>query len=231
MPKKSRFFVVLVATFAFMVSIAPLANATTIGPNRILKAQQQLNKLGFETGPADGIVGPQTARMMCAFELLYKLKARLGTMSVRQYNALMNTNKLRKPWHKTRRYIGISIKCQSGYQVRKGHRYVRIIPVSTGHKGKDSQGRPSSATAVGVHPILSRQHGLIESNIYSGGFMRNPMFFTAKGQAIHGEDNPEAVWPYKASHGCVRTLRHDQAVLWHFYREGDVLIIKGHKPV
>jgi peptidoglycan hydrolase-like protein with peptidoglycan-binding domain len=42
--------------------------AAGLSRTQVNHAQKRLGALGFEVGPADGVVGPMTARGMCAFE-------------------------------------------------------------------------------------------------------------------------------------------------------------------
>jgi lipoprotein-anchoring transpeptidase ErfK/SrfK len=186
-------------------------------------AQKKLSALGFEVGAADGVVGPMTARGMCAYELIYNLHPRLGLMSVNQYRRLLGTRTPRRAIHPQASYLSVSTRCQVLFEVRN-HHYMRVIPASTGHAGHDSQGRPSFATRLGKWNIFSKVNNWQESNSYSGGWMWRPMYFYG-GEAIHGEASSSSVLPYFASHGCVRVLNKDQNALWQKYPINTVVYV------
>jgi lipoprotein-anchoring transpeptidase ErfK/SrfK len=193
--------------------IWPVASgAAVISASQVKHAQMRLAHLGFEVGAADGVAGPLTARAMCAYELVGSGRASLGTMNVVQYRELMRTKHLPRAVHPESSYLSVSTRCQVLYEVLH-HRYVRIIPVSTGRVGVDSLGRPSFATRTGRWKIYNKIDRWQESNQYSGGMMYRPMYFSG-GEAVHGEASSSSVLPYFASHGCVRVLRSDQDSLW-----------------
>jgi lipoprotein-anchoring transpeptidase ErfK/SrfK len=214
---------VMVAAIIAAGLTASSAYASGLSRTQVNHAQKRLGALGFEVGSADGVVGPMTARGMCAFELIYSLHPRLGMMNHYQYRRLMRTRTLRSAAHPESSYLSVSTRCQVLYEARN-HRYRRIIPASTGHAGKDSLGRQSFATRPGRWLISSKVNGWQESNAYSGGWMWRPMYFSG-GEAIHGESSASSVLPYFASHGCVRVFSKDQNVLWQKYPTRTVVYV------
>jgi hypothetical protein len=209
--------------FAALVLLAPAASAKALTVNQIKRAQTRLSKLNFEVGNADGVVGPMTARGMCAFELISRLPAHLGPMDQAAYQKLMRTSGLRRATHSENNYLSVSLRCETLYEVRS-HHYVRVIPVSTGRAGTDALGRPSFVTRSGKWTVYSKVDGWQESNQYSGGWMYRPMYFSG-GEAIHGEASASSVLPYYASHGCVRLLKDDQVSLWASTTIGTVVYV------
>lgn len=216
-----RIYAAMAAIAAAAVLVPSAAFAAPLTTKQIKRAQTKLALLGFEVGPADGVVGPLTARAMCAYEIIAKFPAHLGTMNRKAYRKLMRIHRLRHAVQKERSYLSVSIRCQVIYQVRR-HRYTRIIPASTGRAGYDSLGRPSFATRRGTWKIGVKVNGWQESNQYSGGWMYRPMYFSG-GEAIHGEASASSVLPYFASHGCVRVFMADQDKLWRASPLGTVV--------
>jgi lipoprotein-anchoring transpeptidase ErfK/SrfK len=66
-------------------------------------------------------------------------------------------------------------------------------------------------TPNGTGHIFRKVRGWVESTLYPGAFMLDPMFFfpDRPGIALHGSVSNDLVEPYPASHACVRVWRPD----------------------
>jgi lipoprotein-anchoring transpeptidase ErfK/SrfK len=85
-------------------------------------------------------------------------------------------------------------------------------------------------TPNGTGAIFRKVKGWVESSLYPGAYMLDPMFFfpDRPGIAIHGSVSNSLVLPYPASHGCVRTWRPQIRRIFHDSPIGTKVKVYGH---
>jgi lipoprotein-anchoring transpeptidase ErfK/SrfK len=112
--------------------------------------------------------------------------------------SVMRAKKLPAPHRADGLYVNKT--CQVLLQV-KNQKFRRVVWASTGMAGHE--------TPNGTGAIYRKIEGWVESTLYPGAFMLDPMFFFPgrPAIAIHGSVSNSLVHPYPASHGCVRTWR------------------------
>ena len=118
--------------------------------------------------------------------------------------------------------VGLNVNktCQSAVWVKSvDMKWFEITTVSTG--------RPGLETDDGTFKVQWRVNRWYESIAYPDGWMYRPLFFN-KGQAVHGSEFDTWVYPYPASHGCVRILGAFMDSLWaHGFGNGSTVRVYG----
>jgi hypothetical protein len=160
--------------------------------------ERRLNALGVPVGNVDGVVDARSKQAFCAWRDMTGHKpSRRGltdslARSVLRRTTLPNTGRSKG--------IYVNKTCQVLFQV-KHHNYRRIVWVSTGMPGYE--------TPNGTGHIFRKVEGWVESTLYPGAYMLDPMFFLPDrpGIALHGSVSNDLVHPYPASHACVRVWR------------------------
>ena len=89
---------------------------------------------------------------------------------------------------------------------------------------------PGHETANGTGDIFRKVRGWVESTLYPGAFMLDPMFFFPSRPAIalHGSASNSLVLPYPASHGCVRIWRPQIVKIFNESPIGTKVKVNGH---
>jgi len=118
--------------------------------------------------------------------------------------------------------VGLNVNktCQSAVWVKSvDMKWFEITIASTGQPGLE--------TDTGTFKVQWRVNRWYESIAYPDGWMYRPLFFN-KGQAVHGSEFDTWVYPYPASHGCVRMLGAFVDSLWaHGFGNGSTVRVYG----
>ncbi len=166
--------------------------------NRTFFVERQLHALGIPVGDVDGDVDARAQQAFCAWrDMTGRTPSRRG-LSKSLVRSVMHHSELPAP----RRTNGIYVNktCQMLFQVEH-HNFRRIVWVSSG--------TPAHETPNGTGHIFRKVKGWVESSLYPGAYMLDPMYFLPDrpGIALHGSVSNDLVEPYPASHGCVRVWR------------------------
>lgn len=166
--------------------------------NRAYVIEHRLDALGVPVGQVDGVVDARSKQAFCAWRDMAGQSPNRRGLNKKLVSSVMHHSKLPRPQRPDGLYVNKT--CQVLLQV-KNHRFKRVVWVSTGAPGYETP----SATGH----IFRKVDGWVESSLYPGAFMLNPMFFLPErpGIALHGSATNDLVHPYPASHGCVRTWR------------------------
>ncbi len=160
--------------------------------------ERRLHSLGVPVGDVDGKVDVRTQQAFCAWRDMTGRSPDRGGLTKSLVRSVMHHSKLPAP-HRTNG-IYVNKTCQILFQV-KHHNFRRIVWVSTGSAAHE--------TPNGTGHIFRKVKGWVESTLYPGAFMLDPMFFLPDrpGIALHGSVSNDLVEPSPASHGCVRVVR------------------------
>lgn len=166
--------------------------------NRTFVVEHRLDALGVPVGAVDGKVDARSKQAFCAWRDMTGRKPTRQGLTKGLVSSIMSHTELPDPDRVDGLYVNKT--CQVLLQV-KGDKYRRVVWVSTGMSGYE--------TPSGVGHIFRKIDGWVESTLYPGAYMLNPMFFLPNrpGIALHGSASNDLVHPYPASHGCVRTWR------------------------
>lgn len=166
--------------------------------SRAYMVEMQLDRLGVPVGTVDGNVDARTRQALCAWRDMSGMKPSRNGVNPKVVRSVMRAKHLPAPHRTDGLYVNKT--CQILLQV-KGQRFQRVVWASSGMPGHE--------TPNGTGAIFRKIHGWVESTLYPGAFMRNPMFFFPSRPAIalHGSASNSLVLPYPASHGCVRVHR------------------------
>jgi hypothetical protein len=171
---------------------------SVVAGNRTYFVERRLHALGVPVGDVDGQVDVRARQAFCAWrDMTGRTPDRRG-LTKSLVRSILNHSKLPAP-HRTNG-IYINKTCQVLFQV-KHHSFRRIVWVSTGTAGYE--------TPNGTGHIFRKVKGWVESSLYPGAYMLDPMYFLTDrpGIALHGSASNDLVKPYPASHGCVRVWR------------------------
>lgn len=202
---------VLLAALALVGSMfVGAGNATAAeakGPSN-LEVEQALERLGLPVGKVDGTYSAHAKRALCAWRHAMGRPTNRNLPTPAEEAAIVATTSLPKPLGLMVTGLNVNQRCQTLFWVRgKGdsRRYVAVFGVSTGTY--------KHPTRIGTFRIQWQKEGFVESNIYSGAFMWRPKFFSG-GMALHGSRSDSLIFPWPASHGCVRMYHKDINRLW-----------------
>lgn len=169
------------------------------------EVQAALADMSIPVGKVDGKWGERTRQGLCIWRELTgrDINRNLPTMDEQFAVVAQETLNLPKDF-----VVGLNINrtCQSAVWVKSNDFKDYQITIA-------STGRPGLETDVGVFKVQWRVDRWYESIAYPDGWMYRPMFFN-KGQAVHGSEFDLWVYPYPASHGCVRMLGAFIDSLW-----------------
>jgi hypothetical protein len=167
--------------------------------------EARLNHLRVPVGTVDGTVDERSRQAFCAWRDMTGEKPSRRGLTPQLMRSVMSASSLPKPKRSNGLYV--SKTCQVLFQVEHRH-YKRVVWVSTG--------MPGHQTPNGTGAIFRKVTGWVESTLYPGAFMFNPMFFfpDRPAIAIHGSVSNSLVLPHPASHGCVRTWRPQVAMIF-----------------
>jgi hypothetical protein len=166
--------------------------------DRVEYAEARLDKLGVPVGSIDGEVDARTRQALCAWrDMTGRTPSRSG-LTPSLLRSVMRASSL--PDVERTNGIYVNKTCQVLLQVKRKE-FKRVVWVSTGASGYE--------TPNGTGAIFRKVKGWVESSLYPGAYMLDPMYFfpSRPGIAIHGSVSNDLVKPSPASHGCVRTWR------------------------
>jgi hypothetical protein len=183
------------------------ARIGVVAGNRVFFVEQRLDRLHVPIASVDGQVDVRDLQAFCAWRDMAGVKPSRAGLTPALVSSVMSHNKLPQPNRPDGLYV--SKTCQMLFQV-VDHKYRRVVWASTGAPGYD--------TPNGTGAIFRKLRGPVESTLYPGAFMYNPMFFFPDRPAIalHGSVSNDLVEPYPASHGCVRVWRPQ---IWRIWQE------------
>lgn len=183
----------LVVVTGLVVTATPASAASTA-----YRVEARLRDLGYPTGTVDGVVTSRTRQALCAWRETHGLPGGRYGLSSRDAASVLAAT--RRPVTSRADGLYINKTCQVLYQV-VNHAYRRIVWVSTGKPGYD--------TPNGTGYVFRKAAGWHESNLYRGAWMYDSIYFRRDrpGIALHGSASNALVYPYPASHGCVRVWR------------------------
>ena len=113
--------------------------------------------------------------------------------------------------------LNVSVQCQTAYLIQD-NAVVKIIPVSTG--------KNSTKSDIGVYKIKYKVKGWQESSLYPGSLMYKPIWYNGN-EGVHGMEKDSYVYPYPASHGCIRVKKKDIEFLTKSLKIGDTVKVYG----
>lgn len=164
-------------------------------------------RLGIPTGTVDGVWDERTKQATCIWRELTGGLIKRSLPDPNEMKSIVATEKLEIPGDFV---IGMNVNkaCQSAIWLKDSSRQkFEIFYVSTGSPAFNQ-------TKGGTWSVTWRVNRWYESVQIPDGWMYRPMFFSNRGEALHGSENDSMVHWYPASHGCVRMLHADIDKLW-----------------
>jgi len=203
-------------------SATPTENPTTppLPPTKE-EVQAALADMSIPVGKVDGKWGERTRQGLCIWRELTGRDINRNLPTLDEQLAVVAQESLVLPKDFV---VGLNINrtCQSAVWVKSlpGADATKSANYSAAASNKPdyvitiaSTGRPGLETDVGTFKVQWRVDRWYESIAYPDGWMYRPMFFN-RGQAVHGSEFDLWVYPYPASHGCVRMLGAFIDSLW-----------------
>ena len=169
------------------------------------EVQQALADMHIPVGKVDGKWGARTRQGLCIWRELTGRDINRNLPTQDEQFAVVAQEDLKLPKDIV---VGLNINrtCQSAVWVKNEDKSSFEITIA-------STGMPGLETDVGTFKVQWRVDRWYESIAYPDGWMYRPMFFN-RGQAVHGSEFDIWVYPYPASHGCVRMLGAFIDSLW-----------------
>ena len=187
-------------------SATPTENPTTppLPPTKE-EVQAALADMSIPVGKVDGKWGERTRQGLCIWRELTGRDINRNLPTLDEQFAVVAQESLVLPKDFV---VGLNINrtCQSAVWVKSEDRKNYQITIA-------STGMPGLETDIGTFKVQWRVDRWYESIAYPDGWMYRPMFFN-RGQAVHGSEFDIWVYPYPASHGCVRMLGAFIDQLW-----------------
>ena len=187
-------------------SATPTENPTTppLPPTKE-EVQAALADMSIPVGKVDGKWGERTRQGLCIWRELTGRDINRNLPTLDEQFAVIAQESLVLPKDFV---VGLNINrtCQSAVWVKSEDRKNYQITIA-------STGMPGLETDIGTFKVQWRVDRWYESIAYPDGWMYRPMFFN-RGQAVHGSEFDIWVYPYPASHGCVRMLGAFIDQLW-----------------
>jgi hypothetical protein len=187
-------------------SATPTENPTTppLPPTKE-EVQAALADMSIPVGKVDGKWGERTRQGLCIWRELTGRDINRNLPTLDEQFAVVAQEDLILPKDFV---VGLNINrtCQSAVWVKSEDRKNYQITIA-------STGMPGLETDIGTFKVQWRVDRWYESIAYPDGWMYRPMFFN-RGQAVHGSEFDIWVYPYPASHGCVRMLGAFIDQLW-----------------
>ncbi len=201
--KSSVTFLIAVCLLLLAPSESPASTQRKRVVNRPLtrtelkRAERRLSELGYQAGPADGVVDEATRAALVLFQKWEGRKV-TGQLTRGEFDAIMNAEPL-QPRDPGYAHVEVDLDRQLLLLVDSEGGVEKILPVSTGsNKQYDEKGmRGLAYTPRGRFRIYAKIAGWRKSPL---GLLYYPNYFS-DGLAIHG--NP-SVPRSPQSHGCVR---------------------------
>jgi peptidoglycan hydrolase-like protein with peptidoglycan-binding domain len=170
---------------------------SAISRSEILEAKRLLSKLGYWTGPADGVLDGKTRQALIAFQKVSGIEA-TGRLTRDELELIRNATapEAKDPGY---RHVEIDLDRQVLFLVDDEGKVAKVLPVSTGGGQHYHQNGMSGIayTPRGRFRVYAKAMGWKKSPL---GMLYFPNYFS-DGLAIHG--NSEVPVEPK-SHGCVR---------------------------
>jgi hypothetical protein len=169
------------------------------------EVQAALADMGIPVGKVDGKWGARTRHGLCIWRELTGRDINRNLPTIEEQFAVVSQESLALPKDSV---VGLNVNrtCQSALWIKSEDRKSYQITIA-------STGMPGLETDVGTFKVQWRVDRWYESIAYPDGWMYRPLFFN-RGQAIHGSEFDIWVYPYPASHGCVRMLGAFIDSLW-----------------
>lgn len=171
--------------------------------SEVVQLQNQLAKLRYDVGPADGRFGPSTTHAVIAFQKVNGL-TRDGVVGSKTWAALAKPKAPTLRQVRTGTYVEIDLARQVLIVARDG-KVDRIVNTSTG--------KSSTPTPTGTFRIERRIDGYRYAPL---GTLWRPAYFRG-GYAIHGYPS---VPSHAASSGCARVPNASMNRMWSQLRVG-----------
>ena len=189
-----------------------------VAGNRVYFVEQRLRSLGVPIGEVDGSVDARDRQAFCIWRDITRKASSRDGLTKPLIGSVMSRNKLPRADRPDGLYVNKT--CQMLLQV-VGGRYKRVVWASSGAPGYE--------TPSGTGAIFRKLEGPVESTLYPGAFMYNPMFFFPDRPAIalHGSATNDLVLPYPASHGCIRVWRPQIHRIYHDSPIGTLVKVYG----
>ncbi|HEV2834368.1 MAG TPA: L,D-transpeptidase family protein [Pyrinomonadaceae bacterium] len=161
------------------------------------EAERRLSRMGFSTGPVDGVVDSATQLALVTFQKWEGRKI-TGRLTRAEFNAIRDAD-LPRPKDPGYKHVEVDLDRQVLLLADDNGEVTRILPVSTGSGRRYKEKRMSGLayTPRGRFRIYGKMLGWRRSPL---GLLYYPNYFS-DGLAIHG--NP-SVPHLPRSHGCVR---------------------------
>jgi hypothetical protein len=166
-----------------------------------------LMRLGIPTGTVDGVWDERTKQGVCAWRELTGREVNRSLPTAAEQIEIVNTVKVQPAADNV---VGVNVNktCQIATWVKDNSRQnFEVFMVSTGMSS-------AHETKSGNWSVSWKINRWYESTFYPDGWMYWPMFFSFRGEALHGSETDSMVHWYPASHGCVRMLHADIDKLW-----------------
>jgi L,D-transpeptidase-like protein/putative peptidoglycan binding protein len=161
------------------------------------RAERRLSEMGYNAGPADGVIDKATREALVLFQRWEGRKV-TGQLTRREFDAIMNSEPP-QPRDFGYAHVEVDLERQLLLLIDSDGRVERMLPVSTGsNKQYNEKGiRGLAYTPRGRFRIYAKIAGWRKSPL---GLLYYPNYFS-DGLAIHG--NP-SVPRSPQSHGCIR---------------------------
>jgi hypothetical protein len=191
----------------FFEPIPNKVDAQTSSEPTEFNVEATLMKLGIPTGEVNGVLDERTKQAICIWRELTGREIKRSLPTTDEMKSIVSTTLLTIPGDFV---IGMNVNktCQTAVWVKDSSREnFEIFYVSTGSSDLNE-------TKSGNWSIAWRVNRWYESVQIPDGWMYWPMFFSNRGEALHGSERDSMVHWYPASHGCVRMLHADIDKLW-----------------
>ena len=202
--------------------------AAVIVDEEVAEQQRKLNQLfdgyGISQLLVDGISGPITRRMLCAFRSAFGMPASRADMvpgSAEEQQLMAATALPPQSPDAPSRWVVIDKSCQVIFAGERD-RFVFVFPTSTGEEGYET--RDLDGVRAFRYDPAAENDGWHNSTTYPAeidnplnGNMYKPIYFH-RGQAIHGSYN---VPPEPRSKGCARLMVEHQDLFVDWLGLGD----------
>ncbi len=180
-----------------------------------------LMRFGIPTGSVDGIWDERTKQGACIWRELTGRDVIRSLPTSDEMTSIVSTTALNIPGDFV---VGMNVNksCQSAIWLKDSSRQnFEIFYVSTGSPRYNQ-------TKSGNWSVTWRVNRWYESVQIPDGWMYWPMFFSNRGEALHGSEQDSMVHWFPASHGCVRMLHADIDKLWKAgFGVGDAVRVYG----
>ena len=206
--------VMVIMMSSALIAGTTAAEAAGVDAGAVARVQESLTALGMPTLAADGYVGDFTRNVLCAWREMHGHEPQRGDLTTHESAEIAAAHSLPIPSNDMVTGYNVNRACQIMYWVKAtpyepGRYFARVFRVSTGREGYP--------TDPGLRQITwARDVKHWNSTSYpspNGYNMYRPIYIDG-GEALHGTYEDAGVYPYPASHGCVRMSWADVDFLW-----------------